>query len=130
MDKKEILKDLCTLHYQQGFICGIYEDEYGREEYIAENIKDTLEIANKYKDFKYKYNEKEFDKTDNTHNSVLSESDFFNCNITEENYPKADLIIGSIRDDLITFLKQKLIGDDKMAIDFQIRNRWYLAVCA
>lgn len=109
MDKKEILKDLCTLHYQHGFICGIYEDEYGREEYISENIADTLEIANKYQDFKYKYNQKEFDKIDNTHDDIdLSESDFFDCNITEENYPKADLIIGYIRDDLMIFLTKQL----------------------
>lgn len=108
MINKEILNDICTIKQEEGFLQGIWTDEYGREDYVAEHITTILDIANNYS-FTYEYDEKKWDKWDNTHRNIhLSESDFFNANITIDNYVKADMIIGYIRSKLLEFLIKKL----------------------
>ncbi|MBO5476238.1 MAG: hypothetical protein J6A15_00605 [Clostridia bacterium] len=108
MVNKEVLNDICFIKQEEGFLQGIWTDEYGREDHVADHITAILKIADKYS-FTYKYNEKEWDNMDNTHRNIhLSESDFFNTNITIDNYAKADMVIGHIRSNLLEFLIKKL----------------------
>lgn len=108
MINKEVLNDICFIKQEEGFIQGIWTDEYSREDYVADHITTILKIADKYA-FAYKYDEKEWDNMDNTHRNIhLSESDFFNANITTDNYTKADMVIGNIRSNLLEFLIKKL----------------------
>ena len=107
---KEIMfDDICNLYKEKGYLEGYFEaNEYGREEGIAEVLTNVFNTAKRY-GFKYEYKESEWDKMDNTHDTEsFSENDFYNINIKEDNYCKADAITTDFMNELIKFLKIQL----------------------
>lgn len=105
-----LFDDIQYVHKEVGYIEGFFDaDEYGREKGIAESLGNFFRVADKY-NFKYEYNQEEWDKQDNTCDDIdFSESDFYEINITDENHPKASLIADDFATDLIIFLKSKLM---------------------
>lgn len=106
-----IFDDIQYIYKEIGYREGFFDaDEYGREQGIAETLGNIFMIADKYDDFKYIYNQKEWDKIDNTHDDIdFSESDFYDINITDENHPKASFVTDDFATKLIIFLKRKLM---------------------
>lgn len=107
---QQVLESIMLVSRQIGAMDEAYRDEYGRELGIGDAIHSILKEIDKYDGFQATYNEKEWDKKDNTCDGTsLSEDDFYNANITESNYHKANVVICDIADDFLIFLKEQLI---------------------
>lgn len=106
-----ILYDINSIKHEIGYMGGYVDaDEYGRDKGIGDVLGNIFRISNKYNDFKYTYNQEEWDKVDNTNDDIdFTESDFYDINVTDENHPKAMDVTYDFATDLITFLKSKLM---------------------
>ena len=106
-----ILDDINLIKHEIGYMDGYIDaDEYGRDKGIGDVLGNVFRIANKYNDFKYTYNQEEWDKVDNTNDDIdFTESDFYNINVTDENHPKAMNVTYDFATDLIIFLKKQLM---------------------
>lgn len=106
-----VLADIQYVYKEIGYIEGFFDaDEYGREKGIAEALGNIFSVANKYNNFKYVYNQEEWDKNDNTYDDIdFSESDFYDINITDENHPKASYVADDFATELIAYLKKQLM---------------------
>lgn len=105
--KKDVIVDLYEIGKSIGRIEECYEQtEYDRAKTVKISVFEILAITKKYDNFDYQYIQSDFNEYDDMYvDTELSEDDFYNANINEDNYGKADYIICDIVDKFLTYLK-------------------------
>ena len=103
-----VLDDMLTLSRNMGVASGRWEQNDAlRPEFVLKQIVSIIYMADKY------HFQLTFDETlaDEDSGEVISQSDFWDLNITVDNYASADMISFGMYEDLENFLRKKLYSE-------------------
>lgn len=83
-----------------------YYDTNALVDIASEELYLVQQVMQQYKGFIFEFNENDYGNDDDWFgNQVLSESDFNECNVTENNYGMADCVAFCIKEELVEYIK-------------------------